>query len=456
MRSRFGWLAAVLLSVSVSGAADDVLPIPPEWRNRFPGIIDASEAETEPDFVSPASSDLREEWNEAGLTGEAEIAFVINAEGAVGAARVVSADFPELGNLGMEFIRSLEFTPAKVDGKPVPVMAQLTIPFGPTERPRVRVQPKPQYPDFMRRAGISGEVTVVFTVGLQGEVIGAYAERASHPGFRDAAISAVEKWKFTPGVRNGAPDEFSMRVSIPFIISDMPENTGWVIKKPKSFPDEFPEMLRWDKAPKLIHYSPPVYPRSALLDRTGGKVKVQFVVAPHGGVLVANAMDSSDDRLAGAAVAAVETFRFEPATRNGEPRGASLFMDFHFRVNGRGDVPVTDESRRLARLIRRDPDRIFPSGEIDAVPKLLVNKAPVIPSSHRQSAEDHTVRAEIVISRRGTVEMAKILEETDPAYGYAAVQALSEWQFSPPTLDGKVVDTRVVVPLIFRAQVPAD
>tara|TARA_B110000444_G_C18255921_1_gene329696 strand:- start:164 stop:307 length:144 start_codon:yes stop_codon:yes gene_type:complete len=43
-----------------------------------------------------------------------------------------------------------------------------------------------------------------------------------------------------------------------------------------------------------------------------------------------------------------------------------------------------------------------------------------------------------------------VLEQTAPEYGYAATQALSEWQLEPPRSEGKVVDTRLIIPLVFK------
>lgn len=72
------------------------------------------------------------------------------------------------------------------------------------QRPDARVRPPPVYPFEMRRSGLRGEVTVGFIVDSNGNVLDPYIISSSNPGFEDAAIQAVLKWKFRPGRKGGA------------------------------------------------------------------------------------------------------------------------------------------------------------------------------------------------------------------------------------------------------------
>ena len=55
----------------------------------------------------------------------------------------------------------------------------------------------------MRRAGITGEVTVGFIVDSDGDVQNAYVVSPSQREFEAAALQAVSKWKFRPGKKGG-------------------------------------------------------------------------------------------------------------------------------------------------------------------------------------------------------------------------------------------------------------
>lgn len=80
-------------------------------------------------------------------------------------------------------------------------------------RPQARVRINPVYPFEMRRSGLRGEVLVGFIVDSQGNVRDPHIVRSSNPGFEQAAIDAVLKWKFTPGQKAGA--NVSTRVQQP-------------------------------------------------------------------------------------------------------------------------------------------------------------------------------------------------------------------------------------------------
>jgi periplasmic protein TonB len=88
------------------------------------------------------------------------------------------------------------------------------------QQPAARFQAKPVYPFEMRRAGIQGEVLVGFIVDTNGDVREAYAVRSTQREFEQAAIQAVQKWKFRPGRKGGRAVNTRMQVPIVFSISD--------------------------------------------------------------------------------------------------------------------------------------------------------------------------------------------------------------------------------------------
>ena len=61
---------------------------------------------------------------------------------------------------------------------------------------------RPVYPYEMIRQGLSGEVLVDFIVDTNGAVRNAVAVKSTNPMFEENAVSAVAKWKFTPGRKN--------------------------------------------------------------------------------------------------------------------------------------------------------------------------------------------------------------------------------------------------------------
>jgi protein TonB len=82
------------------------------------------------------------------------------------------------------------------------------------------VQHAPIYPGAMRREGLDGTVRVEFVVDVDGRVIETQVVETTHHAFNDAAVSAVLKWKFRPGVKNGRKVNTRMCVPIVFTLTD--------------------------------------------------------------------------------------------------------------------------------------------------------------------------------------------------------------------------------------------
>ncbi len=347
--------------------------------------------------------------------------------------------------------------------------------------PKVIARTTPIYPEAMRRSGVEGEVIVNFVVSAEGEVVSAHVERSSHPGFREAAIAAVQQWRFEPALKDSRKVNAMMRMPLyfgidrstvsggttsklrrpilgdinagtkPVAVPPVEPNRGWQFKRPKKWGEEVPESCRWDEAPEMLEYSPPVYPRAALLARKKAKVTVSFVVGPDGAVAMATALEPAvDPQLSRAAVAAVEAFKFKPARQAGQPCSAILKMEFDLRPSSKGDAPYSKETQRIANLLADEHEQLATIDELDQPPRAVVQRAPTIPPKLRQADTPAEALVEFVINRNGLVFLPKVVETTDEAFGYAAVQAVGDWGFMAPMRDGEAVDTLVRVPVVYR------
>lgn len=86
------------------------------------------------------------------------------------------------------------------------------------QAPEPQVKINPVYPFDLRRAGVSGQAVVGFVVDTAGNVRDAYIVSSSHPGFDDAAVQALLKWKFKPGRKGGAPQAVRMTQPLLFTL----------------------------------------------------------------------------------------------------------------------------------------------------------------------------------------------------------------------------------------------
>ena len=100
------------------------------------------------------------------------------------------------------------------------------------------------------------------------------------------------------------------------------------------------------------------------------------------------------------------------------------------------------------KMEAKTPEKIVTQG-LDERPVPIFTSTPRRPTTGLEDGQPAEAKVRFFISRKGTVELPEVLEATSPGVGYAAIQAISSWQFYPPTVDGKPVDTRVVVPVVF-------
>lgn len=93
--------------------------------------------------------------------------------------------------------------PALGQSKPEPPVPVRTVP--------------PDYPDELRREGVSGVVTVKCSIDAQGNVVDAKVEKSTNAGFEPAAIAAVKKWKFKPAKLDGNAVGITVAIPIKFV-----------------------------------------------------------------------------------------------------------------------------------------------------------------------------------------------------------------------------------------------
>ncbi len=74
----------------------------------------------------------------------------------------------------------------------------------------------PIYPPVLKGNRVEGFANVVFVVNEQGKVVDAEIEKSSHAEFGLNALSAVQRWEFKPGFKDGSPVNTLVRVPLSF------------------------------------------------------------------------------------------------------------------------------------------------------------------------------------------------------------------------------------------------
>ena len=80
----------------------------------------------------------------------------------------------------------------------------------------VRTVP-PDYPNELRREGVSGLVMIKCSIDEKGDVTETAVEKSSTEAFDKPAIAAVRKWKFKPAKQDGNPVAIKVSIPIKFV-----------------------------------------------------------------------------------------------------------------------------------------------------------------------------------------------------------------------------------------------
>jgi TonB family protein len=331
-----------------------------------------------------------------------------------------------------------------------------TEPEPPDKSPVCISQQAPEYPFSLRLAGNKGTVVVDFIVDKQGNVVKADVLKSSHPDFEAPAVEAVLKWKFKPGIREGQPVFVHMQVPIFFELEMGSRGNG---VEPWSVPEhgsrDLPAQYQYDEAPKPVLSSAPVYPYDLLLGRVKGTAKVTFAIDPEGFPHVVKLLSASSPEFGASTSAMIEAWRFEPAKKEGKPCWAVLGREEKFGGWSGGDFPMNESAERLLSILRKDPSKIVTDYKsLDSPVKGRFTPSPVVPESVLRANVGAQAVIDFIVDHAGHAQLPQIISATNPDFGWAAATAVGRWQYTAPSQNGRAVDLRIRVPLVYSPTNP--
>lgn len=97
--------------------------------------------------------------------------------------------------------------------KPLPDRVRVGGLIGP---PRILHRVKPEYPQSLKDAGLTGTVRLIATIQTDGTLGGARAVHSPHPEMTAAARRAIEQWRYQPARLNGEPVPVSTTITFNF------------------------------------------------------------------------------------------------------------------------------------------------------------------------------------------------------------------------------------------------
>ncbi len=193
----------------------------------------------------------------------------------------------------------------------------------------------------------------------------------------------------------------------------------------------------------------PLFPQELIaLGVREGEVRLAIAVDKNGRLEDALAVAYTHPDFARSSLAAVKRWLFEPARYNGEPIAAASEVALKFQVEGTVVVSLTavdSLNLRLNRLFTQNAEAFRPRtlSELDNIPTPLAAPSPPTPARFlRPTTRPGQVTVTFYIDETGAVRMPSVNEDQDGELAAAALTALRDWKFEPPTCRGKPVLVR--------------
>lgn len=198
---------------------------------------------------------------------------------------------------------------------------------------------------------------------------------------------------------------------------------------------------------KIIQTEPTFYPRSVeSLGINRGEARVSIQVDEKGILTDQLVTGYTHKAFAEAATAALRKWKFEPAWLNGEARGVTAELTFAFESHGLTIVNLTPTSYVEIRDYELRPNA-YAYGrcslrQLDRIPTPVKVVKPPYPVDASKKPRSADVTVTFYIDEHGRVRLPAVSPETsltDEIFAAVAVEAVSQWEFEPPTSNGTPV-----------------
>ena len=138
------------------------------------------------------------------------------------------------------------------------------------------------------------------------------------PILAKAAVDAVKKWKFKPFIKNGKPVKVFTKMPLDFAFSDKISDTRPPVSSDNVTTQKRVQVAQGVSLGLLVHKVTPVYPATARQDHVQGAVLLRAVIGKDGRIHELTPI-SGPKELVGAAIGAVQQWRYKPYMLNNEP-----------------------------------------------------------------------------------------------------------------------------------------
>jgi TonB family protein len=308
---------------------------------------------------------------------------------------------------------------------------------------------KPQYPEKLNREGVSEKFTVTYGVDKEGWVTNPRVMGAPNAELAWAALEALVQWEFEPIKIGGQKTGGAGLENIDFKAGGA-DKPGEVVLERETVIKAVDTKRKpaVTVAPQLKEKLNPVYPDKLLDANIAGEAEVRFLVNEAGQVTFSKILTASHDEFGKALLAAIEAGKFAPAKTDGKPRSAFSTLKHTFDpMGGKAAQMQRVEQQIVAKGGAAAPAK---PKQLDLPLKPRIHVQPTYPTAIFREKQEGEAEIQCYINAEGVPLFPKVVSATREEFGYAAMQALSQWRFVPPTAGGKPCIVSVQIPLGFK------
>lgn len=193
-----------------------------------------------------------------------------------------------------------------------------------------------QFPWMLSQQGVvEGWAVIAISVDAEGHLRDAMPVAYSRRAFADTAIEALKVWRYEPAYRRGEP--WGSRVEVMFNFQAVGvvvsfDTAQYLNRLINEKPEYRPSSLRdLDRVPTPIVAPAPAYGKWLREQGISGDCVIDFFIDETGSVRLPAVASADFPELGILAVAAVETWKFEPPTSGNRPVLARVSQKFTFR-----------------------------------------------------------------------------------------------------------------------------
>jgi TonB family protein len=275
---------------------------------------------------------------------------------------------------------------------------------------------QPEYPAAAIKEKLEGRVVVEFVVEADGHVTRAEVKETSDERFNQAALAAVQQWRFDRPPQNGPAEASAMSVPVVFSLAQLQQ------KQKPSFPpvSEMPVELKL--VPAYATNAPdPEYPDELAEQKLPGQVVIDFEVGLEGKAQNVKVLWASHAAFVSSALRAIEKSEFAPAHQGPLAKISRIRYPVEFQSLG-ATPPEILEANQLSILNSESPENL-------PVPQVLT--PPVYPFAALQADTAGNATVEFTLGENGRPTGLTVVSATAPEFGEAFKAAIETWSFKP-------------------------